>query len=71
MTRVRDTQVAIIGAGTAGLLLAHLLDLCGVKSVVLEQRTRHSVETTVRAGVLEQSVVELLEACGLGERMRR
>jgi p-hydroxybenzoate 3-monooxygenase len=71
MTRSHRTQVAIIGAGPAGLLLSHLLDLCGVESVVLEVRSRQDVETTVRAGVLEQCTVDLLVACGLGERLRR
>src|SRR6516164_3384705 len=71
MTQSRRTQVAIIGAGPAGLLLSHLLDLRGVESVVLEVRARHLVETTVRAGVLEQGTVDLLVACGLGERLRR
>jgi p-hydroxybenzoate 3-monooxygenase len=71
MTQSRRTQVAIIGAGPAGLLLSHLLDLRGVESVVLEIRSRQAVETTVRAGVLEQGTVDLLVACGLGERLRR
>jgi p-hydroxybenzoate 3-monooxygenase len=71
MTDSRRTQVAIIGAGPAGLLLSHLLDLGGVKSVVLEVRSRHAVETTVRAGVLEQNTVDLLVACGLGQRLQR
>jgi p-hydroxybenzoate 3-monooxygenase len=71
MTEYRRTQVAIIGAGPAGLLLSHLLDLRGVKSVVLEVRSRQAVETTVRAGVLEQGTVDLLQRCGVGGRLRR
>jgi p-hydroxybenzoate 3-monooxygenase len=71
MTRPCRTQVAIIGAGPAGLLLAHLLHLRGVESVVLEVRSRQAVEATVRAGVLEQGAVDLLVACGVGERLRR
>jgi p-hydroxybenzoate 3-monooxygenase len=71
MTQSGRTQVAIIGAGPAGLLLSHLLDLRGVESVVLEARSRRDVETTVRAGVLEQGTVDLLVACGVGERLRR
>jgi p-hydroxybenzoate 3-monooxygenase len=71
MTESRRTQVAIIGAGPAGLLLSHLLDLRGVESVVLETRSREEVESTVRAGVLEQGTVDLLVACGVGERLRR
>ena len=65
------TQVAIIGAGPAGLLLAHLLDLRGIKSVVLEIRSRQDVETTIRAGVLEQNTVDMLTDCGLGQRLHR
>jgi p-hydroxybenzoate 3-monooxygenase len=65
------TQVGIIGAGPAGLLLAHLLRLRGIESVVLETRSREEIEATIRAGVLEQGTVDLLEESGLGERMRR
>ncbi|HMF11017.1 MAG TPA: 4-hydroxybenzoate 3-monooxygenase [Gemmataceae bacterium] len=71
MTQSRRTQVAIIGAGPAGLLLSHLLDLRGVESVVLEVRSRQAVEATLRAGVLEQGTVDLLVACGVGDRLRR
>ena len=56
-----DTQVAIVGAGPAGLLLSHLLHLKGVDSVVIETRSRNYVEHRVRAGVLEQGTVDLLE----------
>jgi p-hydroxybenzoate 3-monooxygenase len=65
------TQVGIIGAGPAGLLLAHLLHLRGIESVVLETRSREEIEATIRAGVLEQGTVDLLNESGLGERMRR
>ncbi|MSQ63947.1 MAG: 4-hydroxybenzoate 3-monooxygenase [Betaproteobacteria bacterium] len=65
------TQVGIIGAGPAGLLLAQLLHLRGIESVVLETRTREEIEATIRAGVLEQGTVDLLEESGVGERMRR
>ena len=70
MTPVR-TQVAIIGAGPAGLLLAHLLHREGIESVVLEARGREYVEKRVRAGVLEQTSVELLREAGAGERLDR
>lgn len=65
------TQVGIIGAGPAGLLLAHLLRLRGIESVVLETRSREEIEATIRAGVLEQGTVDLLNESGVGERMRR
>ncbi len=63
------TQVAIIGAGPAGLLLSEILHRQGVTSVVLEQRSREHVLSRIRAGVLEQTTVDLLRANGLGERM--
>src|ERR1700682_3569024 len=65
------TQVAIIGAGPAGLVLSHLLARQGIDSVVLESRSRDYVERRVRAGVLEQGTVDLLSATGVGERMQR
>ncbi len=65
------TEVAIVGGGPAGLLLAHLLHQAGVATVVLEQRSREAVEHTIRAGVLEQGTVDLLGATGLGERLSR
>ncbi|MFY9314856.1 MAG: 4-hydroxybenzoate 3-monooxygenase [Burkholderiales bacterium] len=65
------TPVGIIGAGPAGLLLAHLLHLKGIDSVVLETRSREDIEATIRAGVLEQGTVDLLDEADLGERMRR
>jgi p-hydroxybenzoate 3-monooxygenase len=65
------TQVGIIGAGPAGLLLAHLLQRDGVESVVLERHSRDYVEGRIRAGVLEQGTVELLHAVGLGGRLAR
>jgi p-hydroxybenzoate 3-monooxygenase len=65
------TQVAIVGAGPAGLLLAHLLGREGIASIVVENRTRDYVEHRVRAGVLEQAAVDLLHEAGVGERMRR
>jgi p-hydroxybenzoate 3-monooxygenase len=65
------TQVVIIGAGPAGLLLSEILHRAGIDSVVLEQRTRTYVLARIRAGVLEQGTVELLRDTGLGERMDR
>ncbi len=63
------TQVVIVGAGPAGLLLSHLLDLEGIGSVLLENRTPEYVLGRIRAGVLEASSVDLLTAVGLGERL--
>ncbi|HZP17018.1 MAG TPA: 4-hydroxybenzoate 3-monooxygenase [Terriglobales bacterium] len=65
------TQVGIVGAGPAGLVLSHLLYLNGIESVVLENRSRHYVEERVRAGVLEQGTVDLLVEMGVGERLKR
>ena len=65
------TQVGIIGAGPAGLMLSHLLHLEGIESIVLEARSRDYIESRVRAGVLEQTTVDLLVQAGLGERLKR
>jgi p-hydroxybenzoate 3-monooxygenase len=65
------TQVGIVGAGPAGLTLAHLLHGHGIDSVVLEARTRDHVEHRIRAGVLEQGTADLLDELGVGERMHR
>jgi p-hydroxybenzoate 3-monooxygenase len=65
------TQVAIIGAGPAGLLLSHILDRSGVDSIVLERQTRAHVLERIRAGVLEAGTIALLREVGLGERMDR
>jgi p-hydroxybenzoate 3-monooxygenase len=65
------TQVGIVGGGPAGTLLSHLLHLQGIESVVLELRSREEVETTVRAGVLEDGTAGLLRETGVGERMDR
>jgi p-hydroxybenzoate 3-monooxygenase len=64
------TQVGIIGAGPAGLLLSHLLHLQGIESIVIEARSRQYVEDRVRAGVLEQGTVELMIQTGVGERLK-
>jgi len=68
---VSRTQVGIVGAGPAGLVLGHLLYLQGIESVILEGRDREYVEGRVRAGVLEQGTVDLLIEIGVGERLRR
>jgi p-hydroxybenzoate 3-monooxygenase len=65
------TQVGIVGAGPAGLVLSHLLHLNGVESVVLESHSREHCQERVRAGVLEQGTVDLLVEMGVGERMQR
>src|SRR6185295_2209445 len=65
------TQVGIVGAGPAGLLLSHLLHLDGIDSVLIESRSRQEIEATLRAGVLEQGTVDLLKATGVGSRMQR
>jgi p-hydroxybenzoate 3-monooxygenase len=65
------TQVGIVGAGPAGLLLSHLLHLQGIESIVLEARSRQHVEERVRAGILEQGTVDLLNETGVGTRMMR
>ena len=64
------TQVGIVGAGPAGLLLAHLLHLAGIDSIVLEARSREYVEHRIRAGVLEYTTERLLNDSAVGERMR-
>ena len=65
------TQVGIVGAGPAGLVLSHLLHLEGIESVVLESHRRDYVEQRIRAGVLEQGTVDLLVESGVGERLKR
>jgi len=69
MTASIETQVGIVGAGPAGLVLSHLLHQEGIDSVVLEQRSRSHVETRIRAGVLEQGSTDLLLETGVGARM--
>ncbi len=71
MSTARRTQVAIIGAGPSGLLLGALLAREGIDAVVLEQRSPDYVLGRIRAGVLEQTTVELLERAGVAERLHR
>jgi p-hydroxybenzoate 3-monooxygenase len=65
------TQVAIVGAGPAGLLLGHLLRQHGVDNVIVERRSREYVEQRVRAGVIEFGIANFLEEVGVGQRLRR
>jgi p-hydroxybenzoate 3-monooxygenase len=65
------TQVGIIGAGPAGLMLAQLLYLEGIESIVIESHTRQYIEERIRAGVLEQGTVEMMTAMGVGDRLKR
>jgi p-hydroxybenzoate 3-monooxygenase len=65
------TQVGIIGAGPAGLMLAHMLQLEGVESVIVERASREHVRARLRAGVLEQGTVEMMRELGVGERLDR
>ena len=71
MASVERTQVGIVGAGPAGLVLSHLLQREGIDCVVLEDRDRDYVEKRVRAGVLEQGTVDLLDELGLAGRLHR
>ena len=69
MTTTVRTRVAIVGAGPAGLLLAHLLARSGIDSIVLERRTRDEIESTVRAGILEHETVRVLSESGASDRV--
>jgi p-hydroxybenzoate 3-monooxygenase len=65
------TQVGIVGAGPAGLLLSHLLAASGIESIVIDSRSRDQIETTVRAGILEHGTVDVLNQTGASERVLR
>ncbi len=69
-SRIR-TQVGIVGAGPAGLVLSHLLHLQGVESIIIESRSRQYCEERVRAGLLEQGTVDLFTEMGIGQRLKR
>jgi len=66
-----ETQVGIVGAGPAGLMLSHLLHLNGISSIVLEAQSRAYCEERIRAGVLEHTSVEMLRQAGVGDRLER
>lgn len=70
MSRIK-TRVGIVGAGPAGLMLAHLLHLEGIESVVIESRSRDYIENRLRAGLLEQGSADLLIETGVGDRLVR
>ena len=65
------TQIGIVGAGPAGLMLSHLLHRQGIDSIVVEARSRQYVEERVRAGVLEQGTADLMAETGIGDRLKR
>ena len=65
------TQIGIVGAGPAGLLLSQLLHLRRIESVIIESRSREAIEATIRAGVLEQGTVDLMTEIGAGDRLKR
>ena len=65
------TQVGIIGAGPAGLMLARLLRLQGIDSIIIENRSRDYIENRIRAGLIEHWAADLLVEAGVGERMQR
>jgi len=66
-----ETQVGIVGAGPAGLMLSHLLHLRGISSIVLEARSRAYCQERIRAGVLEHTSVEMLRQAGVSDRLDR
>ena len=65
------TQVGIVGAGPAGLMLSHLLHLAGISSIVIEDRSRAYCEARVRAGLMEHWTAHMLMDTGVGERLKR
>ena len=71
MTKATRTQVAIIGAGPSGLLLGQLLYKAGIDAIILERQTGDYVLSRIRAGVLEQVCIDLLDEAGVGERMHK
>lgn len=69
MTTTVRTQVGIIGAGPAGLMLSHLLHRAGIESIVIDNRSREEIESTIRAGILENGTVDLLTETGVSDRV--
>nr|WP_314840867.1 4-hydroxybenzoate 3-monooxygenase [uncultured Microbacterium sp.] len=69
MTSTARTRVAIVGAGPAGLLLSHLLAEAGIDSIIVDRRTRAEIESTIRAGILEQETVRVLSETGASDRV--
>jgi p-hydroxybenzoate 3-monooxygenase len=69
--KIIKTQVGIIGAGPAGLTLAHWLKKQGISSVIIENRSRAYIEARVRAGLLEQNTVDILDSLGLADRLKK
>ncbi len=65
------TQVGIVGAGPAGLMLSHLLHRAGIASVIVEARSRAYCEARIRAGLIEQWAADMLVETGVGARMKR
>ena len=65
------TQVGIVGAGPAGLMLSHLLHLAGISSIIVENRSRAYCEARVRAGLIEQWAADMMVETGVGARMQR
>ena len=68
---ITDTTVGIVGGGPAGLMLSHLLDRAGIANVVIDNRTREQIESTVRAGILEVDSVNMLVDTGVSDRVFR
>ncbi|MGL4323844.1 MAG: 4-hydroxybenzoate 3-monooxygenase [Beijerinckiaceae bacterium] len=68
---ITRTQVGIIGAGPAGLILSQLLHLQGIESIIVEKNSRESIEAIIKAGVLEQGTIDLLNEIGAGARMMK
>ena len=71
MNKKHKTQIGIIGAGPAGLLLSKLLAIAGIESIVIDRQDRAYIEGRIRAGVIESGSVEAIREAGIGQRMDR